>query len=94
MVKRVLLYGTAGGVLLALLRYIEYQHLVRVYPTEVYGGLVALIFTVVGVYVGLRFTRPKETVVATRQAAVSRRMRRSRQGSRSAFPSSSRRVKR
>jgi DNA-binding CsgD family transcriptional regulator len=61
--KRVLLYGAAGGVLLALLRYIEYQHFIRVYPTQVYGGLVALIFSAVGIYVGLRLMRPKETVV-------------------------------
>ena len=61
--KRVLLYGAIGGVLVVLLRFIEYQHFIRVYPTEVYGGLVALIFTAVGIYVGLRLTRPKETVV-------------------------------
>ena len=49
--------------LIALLRFIEYQHFVRAYPTEVYGGLVALIFTAVGVYLGLRWTRPREVVV-------------------------------
>lgn len=61
--KRVLLYGAVGGVLIALLKYVEYQHFIRVYPTEVYGGIVALVFTVVGVYVGLRLTRHKEVVV-------------------------------
>lgn len=61
--KRVLLYGAAGGVLIALLRYVEYQHFIRVYPTEVYGGIIALIFTAVGVWAGLRLTRPKEVVV-------------------------------
>lgn len=61
--KRGLLYGTIGGVLIALLKVIEYQHFVRIYPTEVYGGLLALIFTAVGIYVGLRWTRPKEVVV-------------------------------
>ena len=61
--KRVLFYGAVGGVLIALLKYVEYQYLIRVYPTEVYGGIVALIFTSVGIYVGLRLTRPKEVVV-------------------------------
>lgn len=61
--KRVLLYGVAGGALIALLKFVEYQYLIRVYPTEVYGGIVALIFTAVGIYVGLRLTRHKETVV-------------------------------
>ena len=61
--KRILLYAAVGGVLIAALKLIEYQHFVRAYPTEVYGGLVALIFTAVGVYLGLKWTRPKETVI-------------------------------
>ena len=61
--KRVLLYGAVGGVLIAALKLIEYQYFVRAYPTEVYGGLVAVIFTAVGVYLGLKWTRPKETVI-------------------------------
>ena len=61
--KRVLLYGAIGGVLIALLKLIEYQYFVRAYPGEVYGALVAVIFTAVGVYVGLRSVRAKEVVV-------------------------------
>lgn len=61
--KRVLLYGAVGGVLIALLQLIEYQHFVRAYTTEVYGGLVAVIFTAVGITLGLKWTRPKEVVV-------------------------------
>jgi DNA-binding CsgD family transcriptional regulator len=62
-VKRILLYGAVGGVLIAALKLIEYQHFVRAYPTELYGGLVALIFTAVGAYLGLKWTRQKEVVV-------------------------------
>lgn len=61
--KRGLLYGSIGGVLIALLKLIEYQHFVRAYPTEVYAGLIAVIFTVVGIYFGLRLRKPKEIVV-------------------------------
>ena len=61
--KRVLLYGTIGGVLIAILKFVEYQHFVRAYPAEVYGGILALIFTAAGIYVGLKWTRPKEVVV-------------------------------
>ena len=60
--KRILVYSSAAGVLLTLLKYIEYQHFVREYPGEVYGGFVALIFTGVGIYFGLRWTSPKEVV--------------------------------
>jgi NarL family two-component system response regulator LiaR len=61
--KRVLLYAAVGGVLVAVLQFVEYQHVVRVFPGEVYGGLVAVIFTAVGAYLGLRWTRAKEVVV-------------------------------
>lgn len=53
-VKRVILYGLAGGILIALLKALEYKHFVRAYPTEIYGGLVAVIFSAVGIYLGLR----------------------------------------
>jgi NarL family two-component system response regulator LiaR len=63
MVKQVVLYGAIGGVLIALLKLIEYKHFVHEYPSEMYGGLVALIFTAIGIYLGLKWTRPKEVVV-------------------------------
>lgn len=61
--KRVLATAAIGGVLIAALRLIEYQHFVREYPGEVYGGLVAVIFTAVGATLGLRWTRAREVVV-------------------------------
>src|SRR5688572_33047116 len=61
--KRVVLYAVVGGLLVALLKLLEYQHFARAYPTEIYVGLVALIFTAVGIYFGLRWTRRKEVVV-------------------------------
>ena len=61
--KRILVYSVIGGILIALLRLIEYQYFVRAYPGEVYGGLLAVIFTAVGAYLGLKWTRRKETIV-------------------------------
>ena len=63
MVKQVALYGAVGGILIALLKWIEYKHFVHEYPSEIYGGLIALIFTVLGIYFGLRWTRAKQVVV-------------------------------
>lgn len=60
--RRILLYGLIGGLLIAVLKLIEYQHFVRAYPAELYGGLLAVIFTIVGVMVGLRWTRTREVV--------------------------------
>lgn len=63
-VKRtVLFYGILGGVLIAGLRLIEYRYLIVEHSFEVYGGLVAAIFSAVGIWVGLKLTRARETVV-------------------------------
>lgn len=61
--KRVLVYGVAGGVLIALLKLIEYKHFVHAYPSELYGGLIALLFTALGIYAGVKSVRAKEVVV-------------------------------
>ena len=61
--KQAILYGLAGGALIVLLKVIEFQYFVRAYPGEVYGGLLAVIFTAVGIYLGLRWHRAREVVV-------------------------------
>lgn len=63
MKKTVLLYGLLGGVLIAVLKMVEYRYLVLEHSLEIYGGLVALIFSVLGIWLGLELTRTRETVV-------------------------------
>jgi DNA-binding CsgD family transcriptional regulator len=61
--KIVLLYGILGGVLIAALKVIEYRFLVLEHSLEIYGGIVALIFATVGIWLGLKLTRSRVTVV-------------------------------
>ena len=61
--KHVLLYGLLGGLLIAGLKLIEYRWLVVEHSVEIYGALVAAVFAAVGIWLGLRLTRPEETVV-------------------------------
>lgn len=61
--KHALLYGLLGGLFIALLQFIEYRWLVVEYSVEIYGALVAAIFATVGIWLGLRLTRHRETVV-------------------------------
>jgi len=61
--KTVLLYGLLGGVLVAGLKLVEYRYLVVEHSIEIYGGIVAALFSALGIWLGLRLTRPKETVV-------------------------------
>ena len=56
-------YAAIGGLLIALLKVVEYKYLVRAYPGEIYGAIVAIIFTAIGIHLGLRLTRAKEVVV-------------------------------
>jgi DNA-binding CsgD family transcriptional regulator len=63
MKKHILIYGLCGGALIVLLKLIEYRFLVVEHSIEIYGGLIALIFAVLGIWLGLKFTRTKETVV-------------------------------
>jgi DNA-binding CsgD family transcriptional regulator len=63
MKKTVLLYGVVGGVLIAALKLVEYRFLVLEHSLEIYGGIVALLFAALGIWLGLKLTRTKETVV-------------------------------
>ncbi len=61
--KHILLFGLLCGVLIAVLQFIEYRWLVIEHSFEIYGALVAAIFAGVGIWLGLKLTRPTETVV-------------------------------
>ena len=63
MKKTVLIYGILGGLLIAALKMIEYRFLVLEHSLEIYGGIVALIFSGLGIWLGLKLTRTRETVV-------------------------------
>jgi DNA-binding CsgD family transcriptional regulator len=70
-VKRtVLLYGILGGVLVAALALVEYRFLIVEHSLEIYGGIVALIFSAIGIWLGLKLTRTRELVVV-REVPVS-----------------------
>ncbi|MDB4947714.1 MAG: regulatory protein LuxR [Gemmatimonadetes bacterium] len=69
MKRHVLLYGLLGGVLIVLLKVVEYRYLVVEHSIEIYGGLVAAVFAGLGIWLGLQLTRTKETVVV-REVAV------------------------
>jgi len=61
--KTILVYGLLGGVLIAALKLVEYRFLVLEHSLEIYGGIVALLFSGLGIWLGLKLTRTRETVV-------------------------------
>ena len=72
MKKHILIYGVCGGLLIVVLKLIEYRFLVMERSLEIYGGLVALLFASVGIWLGLKFTRTKETVVVREVPVLTR----------------------
>src|SRR5437588_10769617 len=63
MTRNVLLYGLIGGILIAALKWGEYRFLLIEHSIEIYGGLVAATFAVLGIWLGLKLTRKRETIV-------------------------------
>lgn len=57
LLRDILLYGLAGGVLITVLRLSEYRFLVVEHSFEIYGGLVAALFSALGIWLGLTLTR-------------------------------------
>ena len=63
MKRHALVYGVVGGILILVLRLIEYRFLVLEHTFEIYGGLIALVFAGLGIWLGLRLTRRTESVL-------------------------------
>ena len=56
-------YGIVCGLLLVLLRWVDYRWLVVEHSVEIWGGLIAALFAALGIVLGLRLTRRRvETV--------------------------------
>jgi DNA-binding CsgD family transcriptional regulator len=60
MKRHVLIYGLVGGVLIAALNLIEYRYLVIEHSVEIYGGLIAAVFSAIGIWLGLRITARRQ----------------------------------
>ena len=57
MKRTILICGLLGGVLIAALRWSEYQFLVIDHSVEIYAALVAAVFAGLGIWLGIRLTR-------------------------------------
>ena len=60
--KDVLLYSIALAILLLLLKWLQYKFLIQTNTTEIYIGLIALLFTIIGVWAGGKIVKPKTTI--------------------------------
>src|ERR1700733_14177729 len=63
MKRHILIYGLIRGILIAVLKWTEYRFLVIEHSIEIYGGLTAATFAVLGIWLGLKLTRAQERIV-------------------------------
>jgi NarL family two-component system response regulator LiaR len=69
MKRHVLMYGLIGGILIAALKWTEYRYLVVEHSIEIYGGLTAATFAALGLWLGLKLTGKRQTIVVREASA-------------------------
>lgn len=62
-VRDILLFGVAGGLLIAALKMTEYRLLILEHSVEIYGALVAALFAGLGIWLGQTLTRKNPAVI-------------------------------
>lgn len=65
--RTIIIYGLTLAALIFLLKFLEYRLFVRDLSIEFYVGIVAVMFTVLGVWAGLKLTKRK-TIIVTNPA--------------------------
>ena len=67
MKRSILIYGLALGIILMLLKAIEYRYLVRGFSIDVYMGIMAIGFTALGIWIARQMrsneTDPRATIM-------------------------------
>jgi DNA-binding CsgD family transcriptional regulator len=66
--KTIVVYSLAIAAAAFVLQWLEYQYFVRLFPTEVYVVAVAVLFTVLGIWVGNRLTGGRKPETFERNA--------------------------
>lgn len=71
--KATLVYGISLAILLFLLKWLELRFIIFEHSFEIYIGFIAVIFTVLGIWLALKLSKPKiETVVVEKEVYVNR----------------------
>jgi len=60
MKRHVLIFGLVGGILIATLQYTEYRFVIIEHSVEIYIAIVAILFAIFGIWLGLRIARRRE----------------------------------
>ncbi|MVN92109.1 helix-turn-helix transcriptional regulator [Mucilaginibacter aquatilis] len=70
--KQSIVYGLAMAVMLFVLKWLELKFIIIRHSFEIYAGLIAVIFTGLGIWLALKLARPKEkTIIVEKPVYVS-----------------------
>ena len=71
--KSTILYAISLALLMFLLKWLELRFIIFDHSFEIYAGMIALIFTALGIWLALKLSRPKvQTVVVEKEVFVTR----------------------
>ena len=59
----IVIYGSCCGLLIATLKFTEYRFLVVEHSVAIYGGMVAVLFASLGIWLGSSLTRKKQSTI-------------------------------
>ena len=77
--KAIIIYSISLAFLLLLLKWLELRFIIFKHSFEIYAGMIAIIFTVLGIWLALKLSKPKpdsdrvETVVVEKEVYITRR---------------------
>jgi len=71
--KATIIYGVSLAFLLFLLKWLELRFIIFRHSFEIYIGFIAIIFTILGIWLALKLSKPKiETIVVEKEVYVNR----------------------
>ena len=69
--KQIIIYGIALAVLLLLLKWLETRYILLDQQLDIYLGIVAVLFTALGIWLALKIRKPKvETVIVEKKVVL------------------------
>lgn len=69
--KQIIIYGIALAVLLFLLKWLETRYILLDQQLDIYLGIVAVLFTALGIWLALKLRKPKvETVIIEKKVVL------------------------
>ena len=73
--KSIVIYSLSMALLLFLLKWLEWRLIIVNHTFEIYAGVIALIFTGLGIWLALKIAKPKiETIVIEKEILVQKNL--------------------